>query len=93
MTRMGGADTTQAFSSQLLQSSEEHEFPVSVADLREIHPVPRTDVLGAVAKRILRLTPHAKQFLQARLAHFFGRFAVDEPHFLTHEQATAIRGE
>ena len=73
-----------------LQESPGHEFPVSVADLREIHPVPRQDVLALGKNRILRLSPHAKQFLQARLAHFFGRLAVREEHFLTPQEKAAL---
>ncbi|MBM3473359.1 MAG: hypothetical protein FJX75_08840 [Armatimonadetes bacterium] len=76
-----------------LQQSAEQGLPVSVADLREIHPVPRADALVLAAKGILRLTPHAKQFLQARLAHFFGRFAVREEEFLTPEQRATLVAE
>jgi len=76
-----------------LQDSREHSLPVSVADLREIHLLPRSDVLALATQGVLRLAPHAKQFLQARLAHFFGRFAVREEHFLTPEQRATLAPE
>lgn len=76
-----------------LMEHEGTDLPVSVADLRDIHPVPRPDWPGLAGKRILRLTVHAKQVLQARLAHFFGRIAVDQPHFLTAEQQETLAPE
>lgn len=74
-----------------LQGSPDAGFAPSFADLRDIHPVPRTgDAQYLVNKRLLRLSPLAREFLQARVAHYFGRYAVDEAHFLTDEELGAL---
>jgi len=77
-----------------LQAREGVGLPVSVADLGDVHAFSKkSDAAGLLTKRVLSLTPDAKKYLQARLAHFFGRLAVDETHFLTPAENAAIQNE
>jgi len=65
-------------------------IPRSVAEFPDLQAFHRDDFPGLVARRCLRLAPDAKQFLQARLAHFFGRLAVHEECFLTQAERNVL---